>query len=100
VSAIPVAFSLDQVVYGFTSDISAFGNNLKQLADGWWVIYGGDINQDDIIDSGDMIPVDNQNRIFGTGYLPEDANGDGLVDSGDMIMVDNNASQFIISITP
>jgi hypothetical protein len=35
--------------------------------------------------------VDNLSSNFAAGYLYEDANGDGLIDSGDMIMVENNA---------
>jgi hypothetical protein len=52
------------------------------------------------VDSGDMIPVDNQAAVFGTGYTSLDVNGDGLIDSGDMIMIDNNASEFIGTIRP
>jgi len=29
-----------------------------------------------------------------------DVNGDGLIDSGDMILVDNNAAAFIASVLP
>jgi len=77
----------------------AFGSNQASMG-GVFVIYGGDVNQDGIVDSGDMIPIDNLSSFFTTGYIPEDANGDGLVDSGDMIIVDNNASEFINAIVP
>jgi len=47
-----------------------------------------------------MIAVDNDASTFVSGYLATDTNGDGLIDSSDMILVDNNASNFIGSILP
>jgi hypothetical protein len=47
-----------------------------------------------------MIDVDNDVSVFAAGYLSTDINGDGLVDSTDMILVDNNANLFIGAITP
>jgi len=89
-----------QASFNFTNAASkAYGNNLI-LSGGKYLIYGGDVNQDGLVDSGDMIPVDNQSFIFGTGYMSCDTNGDGLIDSGDMIIVDNNAFNFVTSITP
>jgi hypothetical protein len=98
-SAIPISFSGNTISYLFDSPAKAFGNNLA-LVNGKYCIYGGDVNQDGLVDSGDLISADNLSSNFGTGYLPEDANGDGLVDSGDMIIIDNNNSNFIGVITP
>jgi hypothetical protein len=47
-----------------------------------------------------MIDTDNDVAAFNTGYLATDVNGDGLVDSSDMILIDNNASTFISSVLP
>lgn len=89
-----------QAVYNFTTAASkAFGNNQKPVGTAY-VIFGADVNLDGIVDSGDMLPVDNLSSNFAAGYLYEDANGDGLIDSGDMIMVENNASDFVSSILP
>ncbi|MFZ4706868.1 MAG: hypothetical protein ACOYMF_12755 [Bacteroidales bacterium] len=99
-SAVPVSFSSDVVLYDFTDAASkAFGNNLK-LINGKYSIYSGDINQDGIIDGGDMAPVENSSAVAAIGYLAEDANGDGLVDGGDMAIVDNNAAAAVSVITP
>ncbi|MBK7215066.1 MAG: hypothetical protein IPH88_17605 [Bacteroidales bacterium] len=98
-SALPVSFSGGTIYYIFDTPSKAYGDNLVYKY-GMYCIYGGDVNQDGIVDSGDMIPIDNLSSTFGTGYLPEDANGDGLIDSGDMIIVDNNSSNFIGSILP
>ena len=87
--------------YNFTTDaLQAYGSNMKFMPDGYWVIFGGDVNQDGIVDAGDMLPLDNLSAAFATGYLPEDANGDGIIDAGDMIVVDNNSSAFIGKMTP
>jgi hypothetical protein len=94
-SSSPVSFEYPITSYNFSEGTGqAYGNNML-LVDSHAVVYGGDVNQDDIVDSGDMIPVDNLSSAFTTGYLPEDANGDGLVDSGDMILIDNNSGNFI-----
>lgn len=101
VSMLPVSFAADLIAYDFTDLASkAFGNNLVHLPCGKWAIYAGDISQDGIVDSGDMIIVDNGASTFSTGYLPDDCNGDGIIDSSDMLLVDNNNRLFIIALTP
>ena len=101
VSANPVSFASSPINYNFTNAATkAYGSNMKLMSGGYWVFFGGDVNQDDIVDSGDMIPIDNLSALFTYGYLPEDANGDGIIDSGDMIIVDNNSSNFVTAITP
>jgi hypothetical protein len=99
-SANPVSFAGSSIAYDFTTAINkAYGNNLKPLGTKY-CIYGGDENQDGLVDSSDMIDVDNDVSVFAAGYLSTDINGDGLVDSTDMILVDNNANLFIGAITP
>jgi hypothetical protein len=88
------------VQYDFTQQLSsAYGNNLKPLSS-YFGIYGGDTNQDGVVDGLDMIPVDNQAAGFGTGYIPEDMNGDGSIDALDMILLENNAAAFISFVSP
>ncbi len=100
VSALPIAFSGTTISYNFTDNATkAFGDNMKGL-DGIYVIYGGDVNQDGVVDGLDMIPVDNQAANFGTGYIPEDINGDGSIDALDMIVLDNNAAWFVSAVLP
>jgi hypothetical protein len=64
------------------------------------VIWTGDVNQDGIVDSGDMNPVDNASTAVTFGYVNEDVNGDGIVDSGDMNFIDNNSTAVIMVQTP
>ena len=101
VSSLPVSLAAAISEYNFTNSASrAYGNNMVQVADGYWALFTGDTNQDGIVDSGDMIMVDNDVSGFVTGYVASDCNGDNLVDSSDMILVDNNAAAFITAIYP
>jgi hypothetical protein len=99
-TANPVSFSPATINYSFNAASQAYGNNLHQTVDGFWVIFCGDVNLDGLVDSGDMIPVDNMSSSFSTGYIPEDVNGDGLIDSTDLIGIDNNSSAFVSTILP
>jgi hypothetical protein len=101
VSAVPVSFSGTNISYNFTGDASAaYGNNMKDLGEGLYGIFGGDSNNDGAVDALDLISIDNDASGFMSGYTTTDLNGDGVVDALDLIMADNNASQFISLITP
>ena len=100
VSSSPVSFAGSTITYAFNAPAQAYGGNLLLMIDGTYVIYGGDVNQDGTVDSGDMTPLDNDATNFMVGYLATDVNGDGSVDSGDMTIVDNNATGFISAVTP
>lgn len=96
----PVSFSGSIVTYNFTDAASrAYGNNLKAIA-GSFVIYSGDVNQDGVVDSADMIPVDNDAAIYLSGYLATDVNGDGIIDTADITLLDNNSASYIGVIAP
>jgi len=96
----PISFGGASVSYNFSSGASqAYGSNMK-LVSGKYVIYSGDVNQDGMIDSDDLIPVDNAAASFLTGYLPTDVNGDGLVNSTDISIINANSAIFIGKITP
>ena len=99
-SSSPVSLLSDPVSYEFsTTSSQAFGDNMKEIS-GQWAIWGGDVNQDGIVDSGDMNPVENESMAVTMAYVPEDVNGDGIVDSGDMNIVENNSMAVIQVITP
>jgi PKD repeat protein len=96
----PLSFYNEVISYDMTdSDAKAYGNNLRQL-NGKYLVFSGDVNQDGLVDSGDLIAIDNDAAFFSTGYLLSDLNGDGLVDAGDMIIVDNNSTMFVTRIIP
>jgi len=99
-TALPVSFVGGTTDYDFTTAATqAYGDNLK-LTGSKYVIWGGDVNQDGIVDSGDMSPVENASIAFTFGYVVEDVNGDGIVDSGDMNIVENNSVALVSAIIP
>jgi hypothetical protein len=99
-SKLPISFSTNTINYFFDGPDKAFNDNLLLQADGKYVIYGGDVNQDGVVDQNDIDNIHNAANTFTTGYMPADANGDGIVDALDMIITDNNAARFIVKITP
>jgi hypothetical protein len=99
-SAAAVPFAGNTINYSFNLPSKAYGDNLKQMPDGEYVLYGGDTNQDGTIDQLDMIDVGSHADSFGAGYISEDINGDGIVDALDMIILDNNAAAFVTVILP
>jgi len=91
----PVSFSGNTVTYNFDTPIKAFDNNLKQMTDGQYVVYGGNVNGDGAVDETDIIQATTAAHSFTTGYVNEDVNGDGIVDAYDLILPDNNAANFV-----
>lgn len=99
-SSVPLSFTTGNVTYNFSDNASkTYGNNAV-FTGNRYCIFGGDVNQDGVVDTGDMTPVDNDSAVFAAGYLSTDVNGDGIVDTGDATIVDNNSSQFIGSVSP
>jgi carboxypeptidase T len=96
----PVALTGGPINYDFTTGASrAFGDNLLNIG-GVYVIYGGEVYQDGLIDLSDMVLVEADINLFATGYLVTDVNGDGLVDLSDMILIEQNMNLFISSVLP
>jgi len=101
-TAAPVSFAGSTINYSFDAPAKAYGSNLILMAGPgtWYAIYGGDVNQDGSVDTGDMTPVDNDAAAFVAGYVVTDVNGDGSVDTGDVTIIDNNGAAFVTSVTP
>jgi hypothetical protein len=94
-----VSFTTSTVSYDFTSAQSqAYGNNLV-LKGTKWCVYSGDINQDGIVDSGDMLSIDNDNSKY-TYHVVNDLNEDGVVDSSELMVAGNNNHNYIGKILP
>ncbi|NVO20404.1 MAG: hypothetical protein HXX13_11925 [Bacteroidetes bacterium] len=100
-SAAPVSFSgTGSVSYDFSSSAAqAFGSNLKSIG-AYYAVYGGDSNQDGIVDGSDMAAIDNASTSLLAGYNSEDINGDGIVDGSDMALIDNNSTSLVQAIRP
>ncbi len=63
---------------------------MKNMGNGIYALYGGDVNQDGTVDGSDMNEIDNNTSIAAFGYDNSDVNGDGASDGLDMNVVDNN----------
>lgn len=96
----PVSFTgtIINILFGATTAV--YGSNLKASGDGYFLIFGGDVNQDGVVDSGDYSGVVNGNFNYLTGYLPADINGDGIIDSGDYPIMVNNNFKYVGTIHP
>jgi len=97
----PVSFSgSDPFTFDFSTAASqAYGSNMKTMGS-VFAIWGGDVNQDGIVDTGDMNPVENESTNVTLGYIVQDVNGDGIVDTGDMNIVENNSTDVIQVMSP
>ncbi|MFZ2286207.1 MAG: hypothetical protein WAV93_04405 [Bacteroidales bacterium] len=94
-TALPVSFAGSIISYSFGSASTAYYGNLKLSRDGVYLIFGADVNQDGIVDTGDMNWVDNGSAAILRGYNAADATGDGIVDTSDMNLVDNNSAAIV-----
>ena len=84
-------FTGSAMSYNFTTSlIQSYGTNAMVLNGGKYCIWGGDVNQDDITDAGDINDVDNGVINGDTGYVLTDVNGDDFVDAADLSLVENN----------
>lgn len=83
--------------YDFTNSIDkAAGDNLTRIGNSY-AIYSGDVNQDGIVDSSDLILIQN---AFVRFDRRTDLNGDGATNQADMNIAHNNSKQFILTIMP
>lgn len=96
-SASPVLFNNLSVAYSFSDNASkAFGNNLKNLGNGFFAIFSGDVNQNGVVDSSDFSIIENNMQQFLTGYLPSDVTGNKITESSDGSVVENNYGKTIL----
>lgn len=79
---------------------NTFGSNVLDLKNGYFAIYGGDVNNDGVVSNDDMVSMDNDNSTFNSGYLNTDMNGDSIITNDDIVILDNNNSNFIAEIKP
>jgi len=94
-----VNFTGATVAYSFGTAASAFGNNLK-LIDGFYCIFGGDVNQDGQVEGLDITPIDVGVATFVKGYVVIDVDGDGQLTTGDFTIWENNNNAFVVRKIP
>ncbi|HMQ69594.1 MAG TPA: hypothetical protein PKA90_11705 [Ignavibacteria bacterium] len=97
------SFSGSVLNYNFsTSSAQAFGSNMPMI-DASPVRYGefgGDVNQNGVIDLNDIIIINNAAGSFASGYVVTDLDGNNIVELSDVIISYNNASNFVLKVTP
>ncbi|MCX6294107.1 MAG: hypothetical protein NT127_07420, partial [Sphingobacteriales bacterium] len=102
-SALPVSFPTSDM-YDFTMLSNAFSNGLnsaqKNMPDGNYAMYSGDVNQDGTIDIFDQQNLENAVLLFDFGYLLNDCNADGVEDLFDMQIIENNTRLFLYYARP
>ncbi|MDQ3020048.1 MAG: hypothetical protein M3R36_05700 [Bacteroidota bacterium] len=82
--------------YDFTSSVSqAYGGNMI-LKGSRYCIYSGNVNNDMIIDTQDLLLIDNDLFNYETGSTVTDLTGDNLVDLEDMAIANENAANLIM----
>jgi hypothetical protein len=99
-SSTPQTFIANSMNYDFTTGQNkAYGNNLKLIGTKW-CIYGGDVNQNGIIDDVDLNLVFMDNVNGATGYIKTDLNGDSFTEIEDLNIVFRNNALGIHKVTP
>jgi subtilisin-like proprotein convertase family protein len=96
-SANAVPFTSSTTNYIFSDAQSkAMGNNMRNLGDGNFAIYSGDIDQQGTIEYVDLVSVENATNPTTTGYHKVDVTGDGQVESTDYSLVESNLNHFTV----
>ena len=86
--------------YDFTSNAAKAYESNQVLVGTVYCIYNADVNQDDVIDGGDIAAVENDATTAEEGYIKTDVTGDLITDASDLSLVQNNSSINIMAIRP
>lgn len=83
--------------FDFLNQNFAYNNNQFQInpVNNLWGMFGGDCNQDGIVEIADLTIIDNDATNFVTGYIVSDLNGDNFADLADYTIADNNAANIV-----
>lgn len=100
-SSSPVLCNSNSVSYDFSNLLTkAYGNNLRDLGDGNFAVWSGDVTQNGVIDISDFNSVQSSSQLFLYGYLSNDLTGDGIVEGADYSLIENNYNLFLILAKP
>lgn len=99
-SSLPVSFATPSISYSYNAPSMVYGGNLKLMPDGHYVVFGGDANQDGVVNMNDIDAITTSASTFNQGYAATDINGDGIADALDLILTDNNAINSVMAIFP
>jgi hypothetical protein len=99
-TSVAISFTGSTINQTFGARTNVYGANLGLSPDGHYLIFGGDVNQDGSVDSGDYTPVVNDAFNYISGYFATDIDGNGSIDSGDYTLLVNNSYIYIGTIHP
>ncbi|MCF8294852.1 MAG: BspA family leucine-rich repeat surface protein [Bacteroidales bacterium] len=100
VSANPVSFSTGEISQSFANPANVYGNNLIEMIDGTYCIFGGDVNQDGNVNLLDIESVNTQLIAGEIGYINQDTDGNGSIQLLDREIVSTNVLSGVIVTTP
>jgi hypothetical protein len=100
-----ITISYNQNNYDFTNNLSKlYSDNVnsaaKNMGDGRYALFSGDVNQDGTADAMDLQITENDSYYFIFGYNSSDCNGDGASDALDMQLIENNTALFLFKARP
>lgn len=99
-SALPVDFSGTAIDYDFTTAAGqAYGSNQKSMGT-VWVLYSGDVNNDEYIEFPDVVAIYNLSVAGFFGYTLYDLDGSGYIEFLDYIIAYNNSTNGVGMNTP
>ena len=99
-TAAAVSFAGSTIYQSFGNPANVYGGNLGLSIDDHYLIYGGDVNQDGVVDTGDFSSVVNEVFNYSSGCIFTDVNGDGITDSGDFTTLVNNSMNYVATSHP
>ena len=99
-TATAISFTAGTINQSFLTRANVFGGNLGLSTDNHYLIFGGDINHDGIVDFNDYVAVDNDSYNYAIGYLVSDVDGNGIIDFNDYVHIDNNNFNYVTSLHP
>ena len=99
-SATSVSFAGNSITHSFGDPANVYLGNVELSYDNFYLIYGGDVNQDGTIDTRDYTGVNNDSYNFQKGYLSTDVDVNGVIDTRDYTIINNNNYKFIRSKLP
>jgi hypothetical protein len=99
-SALPVDFSGTAIDYDFTTAAGqAYGSNQQSMGT-VWVLYSGDVNNDEYIEFPDVVAIYNLSVAGFFGYTLYDLDGSGYIEFLDYIIAYNNSTNGVGMNTP
>jgi predicted phosphodiesterase len=83
-------------VIDLTNPDNVHGGNIDEAG----YMFSGDVNKDRMIDGTDGVLIDNDVRLYRSGYVQTDLSGNNDVDISDMVILERNIQKFVSEVMP